>query len=62
MMLGHDGRKIESTVDSFLFLFFFLFVSWRPARRRGTPEQLAEYLRDRDGVPTVENVAALLAA
>ena len=30
-------------------------------RLRGTPEQLEEFLRDRDGAPTVENVQALLA-
>ena len=30
-------------------------------RLRGTPEQLCAFLRDRDGAPTVDDVAALLA-
>ena len=31
-------------------------------RLRGTPEQLSDFLRDRDGVPMVDGVTALLAA
>ena len=31
-------------------------------RLRGSPAQLRQFLRDRDGVPTVDNVEALLVA
>ena len=30
-------------------------------RMKGTPEQLAGFLRDRDGAPTVDNLEAVLA-
>ena len=31
-------------------------------RLRGSPAQLRQFVRDRDGVPTVDNVEALLVA